>query len=103
MMEFYNRHIISISEDQKFYSNLDLRTGSNQPVYAKTGSVLYFQHFALQNVFDARIAVEFDALYTDYRINCTPTCFSSYQLGNGGGQQPWRFLLRAIVATLKSI
>lgn len=96
------RHSISLTNNQTFFSNVDVRGASSFPVYAPLGSVLFFQHFYQQNIYNGRVAVEFNAAYSDYRTNCTPNCFTNYKLGDGQNAQPWRFLVRAIVSYLKS-
>jgi hypothetical protein len=103
LVRFYNRHLISLPSNQTYVANIDLRQQTGKfPIYVETGSVLYFQQNYLQNIYNGRIAFEYNASYSDYRMNCTPICFTNYKLDGGFDFPPWRFLVRAIVTALSS-
>lgn len=98
----YGRHVVNLKSNQTYLSNVDVRSPTTVPVFASTGSVLFFQHYFQQNIYNGRVAVELNAAYSDYKANCTPVCFSNYKLGEGQSAPEWRYLLRAITAPLKS-
>lgn len=95
----YSRHLVNLRSNQTYFPIIDLRPAL-LPVYAMAGSVLFFQHLFQQNIYNGRVAVEFNASYSDFKANCTPICFTNYQINDGQTIQPWRFLLRAITAPL---